>query len=74
MLVLQYIPLNNVVSIFQTCPLVVTSWVGRLLRREVGWRRWWAITTVSPGTAHIRPGFKGFNAFSMLVLASVFFC
>jgi drug/metabolite transporter (DMT)-like permease len=75
MLALQQIPLNNVVSIFQTLPLVVTLGSVVFFGEMVGWRRWAAITTGFIGVLLIiRPGFEGFNAFSMLVLASVFFC
>ena len=75
MLALQYIPLNNVVSIFQTLPLVVTLGSVLFFGEKVGWRRWSAIAAGFAGVLLIiRPGFEGFNAFSLLVLASVFFC
>jgi drug/metabolite transporter (DMT)-like permease len=75
MLALQQIPLNNVVAIFQTLPLVVTLGSAVFLGEQVGWRRMLAIAFGFCGVMLIiRPGMEGFNAFGLLVLASVFFC
>lgn len=75
LLALQQMPLNNVVAIFQTLPLVITLGAALFFAEAVGWRRWLAIAAGFCGVLLIiRPGFAGFNAFSLLVLASVAFC
>ncbi len=75
LLALQQMPLNNVVAIFQTLPLVITMGAALFFGEEVGWRRWLAITVGFCGVLLIiRPGFEGFNVFALLVLASVAFC
>ncbi len=75
LLALQQMPLNNVVAIFQTLPLVITMGAALFFGEEVGWRRWLAIAVGFCGVLLIiRPGFEGFNAYALLVLASVGFC
>ena len=75
LLALQQMPLNNVVAIFQTLPLVITLSAAMFLGETVGWRRISAMVAGFTGVLLIiRPGFAGFNAFALLVLASVAFC
>lgn len=75
LLALQKMPLNNVVAIFQTLPLVITLAAALFFGESVGWRRWLAMAVGFCGVLLIiRPGFDGFNIFSLLVLMSVGFC
>ena len=72
---LAYMPLANVSAILQALPLAVTMGAAVFLREPVGWRRWSAILVGFVGVLIIvRPGFDGFNAYSLLVLLCVAFC
>ncbi len=71
---LAQLPLANVSAILQALPLAVTMGAALFLGEAVGWRRWAAIVVGFLGVLVIvRPGFEGFNAFSLLVLICVFF-
>lgn len=72
---LAHLPLANVAAVQQALPLAVTMGAALYFGEGVGWRRWLAIAAGFAGVLVIvRPGFAGFNAYSLLVLASVFFC
>lgn len=72
---LAQMPLANVSAILQALPLAVTMGAALFLNEPVGWRRWSAILVGFAGVLIIvRPGFDGFNAYSLLVLLCVAFC
>lgn len=72
---LPNLPLANISAVLQALPLAVTMGAALFLGESVGWRRWLAIATGFGGVLIIvRPGFEGFNAFSLLALLSVAFC
>ena len=67
-------PIGNAMIIFQAVPLAVTAGAALFLREPVGWGRWAAILAGFFGVlVVIRPGLTGFDAFGLLVLASVLF-
>ena len=69
------LPLANTAAIFQALPLAITLGAAVIFREPVGWRRWLAITAGFIGVLIIvRPGFEGFNLFSLLALVAVVFC
>lgn len=72
---LARMPLANVTAVLQALPLAVTMGAALFLGEAVGWRRWLAIMVGFLGVMVIvRPGFEGFNAFSLLALLCVGFC
>ncbi|MDH4989204.1 DMT family transporter [Aminobacter anthyllidis] len=72
---LPHLPLGNISAVLQALPLAVTMGAALFLGESVGWRRWLAIAAGFGGVLIIvRPGFEGFNAFSLLALLSVAFC
>ncbi|CAI2934455.1 putative Phosphonate utilization associated membrane protein [Aminobacter niigataensis] len=72
---LPHLPLSNISAVLQALPLAVTMGAALFLGEGVGWRRWLAIVAGFGGVLIIvRPGFEGFNAFSLLALLSVAFC
>ncbi len=69
-----HLPLANTAAIFQALPLAVTLGAVLVFGEPVGWRRWLAITAGFVGVLIIvRPGFEGFNRFSLFALISVIF-
>jgi drug/metabolite transporter (DMT)-like permease len=71
---LLHIPIANTTIIFQAVPLTATAAAVVFLRERVGWRRWLAILIGFGGVLLVvRPGFSGFDAYSLLVLLSVVF-
>ena len=74
LLALFHIPIANANTILQVVPLAITAAAAFFFREPVGWRRWTAIIIGFIGVLIvIRPGFAGFNAFSLLTLTSVLF-
>ena len=72
---LAHLPIANVSSVLQALPLTVTMGAALVYGEKVGWRRLLAITVGFVGVAIIvRPGYEGFSAYSLMALASVFFC
>jgi drug/metabolite transporter (DMT)-like permease len=72
---LANMPLANVSAVLQALPLAVTMCAALFLGEVVGWRRWVAIIAGFTGVMIIvRPGFDGFNAYSLLALLCVSFC
>ena len=75
LLALAQMPLANVSAVLQALPLAVTMGAALVLGEGVGWRRWLAIAAGFTGVLIIvRPGFEGFNAYSLLALVCVLFC
>ena len=71
---LKYMPLANVTAILQALPLTVTLGAAIFLSDPVGWRRWSAIIIGLVGVLIvIRPGLQGFNIYSLVALAAIFF-
>ena len=74
LLALFHIPIANSNTLIQIVPLMVTACGALFFGEAVGWRRWTAITVGFLGVLIVvRPGLEGFNAFSLLALASAFF-
>ncbi|KQZ13400.1 MULTISPECIES: DMT family transporter [unclassified Mesorhizobium] len=72
---LAHLPIANVSAVLQALPLAVTMGAALVFGEGVGWRRWLAIAAGFAGVLVIvRPGFEGFSLYSLLALASVFFC
>lgn len=68
---LFHIPIANANAILQVVPLMVTASAAVFLRDEVGWKRWLAIGIGFAGViVVIRPGFEGFNVFSLVTIAA----
>lgn len=75
LLALARLPIANVSAVLQALPLAVTMGAALVFNEPVGWRRWLAISIGFLGVMIVvRPGFDGFNSYSLLALASVFFC
>jgi drug/metabolite transporter (DMT)-like permease len=69
-----HLPLANTSAIFQALPLAVTLGAAIFFGEPVGWRRWLAVMAGFTGVLIIvRPGFEGFNLFSLFALVSVGF-
>lgn len=74
LMALAHMPLANVSAVLQALPLAVTMGAALFLGEAVGWRRWLAICVGFAGVMVIvRPGFEGFNAYSVLALVCVMF-
>ena len=72
---LSHLPIANVSAVQQALPLAVTMGAALFFGEYVGLRRWSAITVGLVGVLIIvRPGFEGFNAYSLLVLLCVVLC
>lgn len=72
---LSHLPIASVSAVQQALPLAVTMGAALFFGEYVGRRRWLAITAGFLGVLIIvRPGFDGFNAFSLLVLLCVVMC
>ncbi len=72
---LSHMPLANVSAVLQALPLAVTMGAALFLSEPVGWRRWLAIGIGFAGVLIVmRPGFSGFNAYSLLALLCVLLC
>lgn len=75
LIALAKMPIANVQAVFQSLPLAITMSAALFLGETVGYRRWLAITAGFIGVLIIvRPGFEGFNAYALYVLASVASC
>lgn len=73
-LALFNMPIGNINAILQVVPLMVTACAALLLGESVGWRRWSAIAVGFIGVVIvIRPGLAGFDAWSLVALASMLF-
>jgi drug/metabolite transporter (DMT)-like permease len=69
---LIHLPIANANAIMQLTPVAVTATGAIFFGEKVGWRRWTAIAVALIGVFIIvRPGFAGFNIFSLLVLAAM---
>lgn len=72
---LANLPLANVSALLQALPLAVTMGAALFCGESVGWRRWLSIAAGFVGVAIIvRPGFGGFNVYSLMALACVLCC
>lgn len=68
------VPIGNSTAILQSLPLVLTIYAALVLKEDVRWRRWSAVLVGFVGMLMIvRPGMAGFDAYSLLAVASVFF-
>lgn len=75
LIALSHLPIANVSSVLQALPLAVTMGAALVYGERVGWRRWLSIAVGFAGvTIIVRPGYEGFSIFSVMALASVFFC
>jgi drug/metabolite transporter (DMT)-like permease len=73
-LALFNMPIGNINAILQVVPLMVTACAALFLGEQVGWRRWAAIGVGFAGVMIvIRPGLAGFDAWSLVALASMLF-
>ena len=71
---LAHMPIGNASAILQALPLAVTMAAALVLGESVGWRRWVAILVGFVGVLIIvQPGTDGFNSWSLLIVACVFF-
>ncbi|MCF6320660.1 MAG: DMT family transporter [Rhizobiaceae bacterium] len=74
LLALFNIPIANTTAILQALPLMVGLGAAIFFGEKIGWRRLIAILVGFIGVMIIiRPGMEGFNYYSVLVLATVFF-
>jgi drug/metabolite transporter (DMT)-like permease len=65
-------PIADATAILQVLPLAITAGAALFLGEPVGWRRWLATSVGFAGVLIIiRPGTAGFNAWSLVALASV---
>lgn len=70
---LTHMPIGNVNAIMQVIPLMVTLGAALFLGEAVGVRRWLAIVIGLLGVLIIiRPGFEGFDMFSLYIIGTVF--
>jgi drug/metabolite transporter (DMT)-like permease len=75
LIALKHLPLANVSAVLQALPLAVTMGAALVFGERVGWRRWLSIVAGFLGVMIIvKPGFDGFSAYSLLVLACVGCC
>ncbi len=66
------IPLSNALTIVQVTPLAMTGAAALFLGEYVGWHRWTAVLVGFAGVlVVVRPGLSGFEAGSLLIVASV---
>lgn len=69
---LFHMPIADCTAILQFLPLAITAAAALFLGEPVGWRRWLATAVGFIGVlVIIRPGTAGFNAWSLVALASV---
>ena len=69
---LAHIPLGNVTAILLAITLTTTAGAAILFKEEVGIRRWSAILVGFVGVLLIvRPGFEGFNSFSLYAVLAM---
>jgi drug/metabolite transporter (DMT)-like permease len=69
---LAALPLAQVLSIFQSMPLLVTMGAALFLGETVGWRRWSAIAVGLIGVLIvIRPGMDGFSMATLWIIVAV---
>ncbi len=67
-------PIANAIVILQAAPLMVTAASAVILNEIVGWRRWSAIAVGFFGVVLIvRPGFSGFDIWSLAALGAAVF-
>jgi drug/metabolite transporter (DMT)-like permease len=75
LIALSHLPLANVSAILQALPLAVTMGAAFVFSEQVGWRRWLAIGLGFAGVLIVvRPGFAGFDGYSLFALLCVAFC
>lgn len=71
---LFHIPIGNVTAINMATPLAMTATAALFLQVPVGWRRWGAVILGFIGVLLIvQPSGQGFNAYSLIAVASVVF-
>jgi len=75
LIALAHMPIANVSAVLQSLPLAVTMGAALVFGETVRWRRWLAISVGFAGVVVIvRPGFEGFNAYSLFALLCVVCC
>ncbi len=75
LIALAHLPIGNVSAILQSLSLAVTMGAALVFGEKVGWRRWLAIAAGFAGVLIVvRPGFSGFDVYSLIALACVGFC
>lgn len=71
---LFHMPIGNVTAINMATPLALTAAAAVFLQVPVGWRRWSAVAVGFTGVLLIiQPRAEGFNAYSLVALASIIF-
>lgn len=72
---LAHMPIANLSAVLQSLPLAVTMGAAMFLGEPVRWRRWLAIVIGFVGvTIVVKPGFEGFNIYSVSALLCVVAC
>jgi drug/metabolite transporter (DMT)-like permease len=75
LIALAHMPIANVSAVLQSLPLAVTMGAALAFGETVRWRRWLAISVGFAGVVIIvKPGFEGFNVYSMFALLCVACC
>lgn len=71
---LFHIPIANATAINLSSPLLLTAFAAFVLKEQVGWRRWSAVTVGFLGVlAIVRPTAEGFDAYALLAVVGVLF-
>ena len=71
---LFHMPIGNITAINMATPLAMTAAAAVFMQIPVGWRRWTAVAFGFMGVLLIvQPSAQGFNAYSLLALASIVF-
>lgn len=71
---LFHMPIGNITAINMATPLVMTATAAVFLKSAVGWRRWTAVAAGFIGVVLVvQPRAEGFNAYSLLAVASIIF-
>jgi len=74
LIALFHIPIANATAINLSSPLLLTAFAAFVLREQVGWRRWSAVSIGFVGVLLIvRPTAEGFDGYALLAVVGVLF-